>query len=54
MINKVGRFFLAKGVKFVWLFQGLMNPSFRHEWRLTTYGIIRKKKIKRCKWAFVH
>lgn len=21
MINKVGRFFLAKGVKFVWLFQ---------------------------------
>lgn len=34
--------------------KGLMNPSFRHEWRLTTYGIIRKKKIKRCKWAFVH
>ena len=25
MINKVGRFFLAKGVKFVWLFQ---SPNF--------------------------
>ena len=25
MINKVGRFFLAKGVKFVWLFQIPIN-----------------------------
>ena len=27
MINKVGRFCLAKGVKFVWLFQGAFHQK---------------------------
>ncbi len=27
MINKVGRFFLAKGVKFVWLFQRFLRNA---------------------------
>ena len=30
MINKVGRFFLAKGVKFVWLFQYTLNKFMAH------------------------
>ena len=44
MINKVGRFFLAKGVKFVWLFQ----LPLRQTLKCFAYGnsIYREKDLR--------